>query len=198
MAFHHLAFATNDLAATHRFYTEVMGFELAKVVTAPTPSGKGWAKHVFYDTGGNGLIAFWELHDETIPAFDSALSTAVGLPEWVNHVAFDSTVDGIAERPELSDQPVGRALGDDRGGFEGLAVGLDPLPARVHGVGDETAALPRREEVVGGVALGVAHRAADGPCGQEDDHDRHAEHGSQDRARVTPEGPDHTPHRLRR
>ena len=37
MAFHHVALATRDTAATHRFYTEVMGFELVKVVVGPQP-----------------------------------------------------------------------------------------------------------------------------------------------------------------
>src|SRR5215468_11723354 len=45
MGFHHVAIATRDLAATHRFYTEAMGFELAKVVAGKSPEG-GWAKHV--------------------------------------------------------------------------------------------------------------------------------------------------------
>ena len=36
MAFHHVALATRDLDATHRFYTEAMGFELVKAVVAPT------------------------------------------------------------------------------------------------------------------------------------------------------------------
>ena len=31
MAFHHVAITTRDLAATHAFYTEVMGFELVRV-----------------------------------------------------------------------------------------------------------------------------------------------------------------------
>ncbi len=96
MAFHHVALATRDLEATHRFYTETMGFTLVKAVVAPTPSGRGWAKHVFYDTGGAGLIAFWDIHDATIPVTDTAISTAVGLPEWVNHLAFDATVDDLA------------------------------------------------------------------------------------------------------
>jgi catechol 2,3-dioxygenase-like lactoylglutathione lyase family enzyme len=90
MGFHHVAIATRDLPATHRFYTEAMGFELVKVVTAPTPDG-GWAKHVFYDTGGHGLFAVWELHDEAIGSeFATAISTGLGLPEWVNHIAFDA------------------------------------------------------------------------------------------------------------
>jgi catechol 2,3-dioxygenase-like lactoylglutathione lyase family enzyme len=98
MAFHHVAIATRDLEATHRFYTEIMGFELVKTVVAPTESGGGWAKHVFYDTGGDGLIAFWDLHDDTLPDFDPAISTALGLPAWVNHIAFRASLDEIDER----------------------------------------------------------------------------------------------------
>ncbi|HKY13471.1 MAG TPA: VOC family protein [Microthrixaceae bacterium] len=86
MGFHHIAVAMTDTAATHAFYTEAMGFELVKAVVAPTPEG-GWAKHVFYDTGGDGLIAFWELHDDKLPE-RGGLSTAAGLPDWVNHIAF--------------------------------------------------------------------------------------------------------------
>lgn len=97
MAFHHVAFATNDLVATHVFYTEVMGFELVKVVNAPTPSGQGWARHVFYETG-DGQIAFWELHDPTIGPFDAAISTNQGLPEWVNHLAFRAELDELDAR----------------------------------------------------------------------------------------------------
>lgn len=91
MAYHHLAFATRDMQATHVFYSEAMGFELVKVEIARTPK-KGWAKHFFYETGGGELVAFWELHDETMPQdFETGLSRAAGLPEWVNHVAFHAT-----------------------------------------------------------------------------------------------------------
>jgi catechol 2,3-dioxygenase-like lactoylglutathione lyase family enzyme len=100
MAFHHVALATRDLDATHRFYTEVMGFELVKTVVAPTPGDRGWARHVFYDTGGNGLMAFWDLHDDSIPEFDSAISTGMGLPEWVNHIAFDAALSDLPSRIE--------------------------------------------------------------------------------------------------
>ncbi|MDQ1436408.1 MAG: hypothetical protein QOK43_37 [Acidimicrobiaceae bacterium] len=105
MAFNHVAFATRDLAATHAFYTDVMGFRLAKVVAAVT-EGPGWARHVFYDTGqgtgdsvgGKGLIAFWDLHDPAIgDDFPTDLSRSHGLPPWVNHVAFDApTLDALA------------------------------------------------------------------------------------------------------
>ena len=88
MAYHHLALATRDARATHLFYTHAMGFELVKTVVAATPGG-GWAKHFFYETGGGELMAFWELHDDSIPdTWSPAISSGMGLPEWVNHVAF--------------------------------------------------------------------------------------------------------------
>ena len=57
MAFHHVAVATRDLEATHRFYSDAMGFELVRVETIPYME-KGWARHLFYDTGNGELIAF--------------------------------------------------------------------------------------------------------------------------------------------
>jgi catechol 2,3-dioxygenase-like lactoylglutathione lyase family enzyme len=96
VAFHHLALVTRDARATHVFYSEAMGFELVKTVVGATPAG-GWAKHFFYDTGRGELMAFWELHDDSVPdAYPTALSTGVGLPEWVNHVAF-----GAEDRADL-------------------------------------------------------------------------------------------------
>ncbi len=96
MGFHHVAVAAKDLAATHRFYTDAMGFELVKLNVAPTDHPDGWAKHAFYDTGGHGLIAFWDLHDPRVPAdFESGLSKAMGLPHFVNHIAF--TADGLED-----------------------------------------------------------------------------------------------------
>ena len=95
MGFHHVAIATRDLAGTHTFYTEAMGFRLVKAVVAETgaqagDAGQHWAKHLFYDTGDGSLIAFWELHDDAIaPGWSPAISTGLGLPEWVNHLAFD-------------------------------------------------------------------------------------------------------------
>jgi len=100
MAFHHVALASKDLDATHAFYTEAMGFELVKAVVAPTDSPGGWAKHLFYDTGQPGQIAFWELHDDRIgDDWSSAISTGMGLPQWVNHVAFAAAdLDDLAAK----------------------------------------------------------------------------------------------------
>lgn len=95
MAFHHVALASRDTGKTHRFYTEVMGFDLVKVEVAPAPTGDGsWAKHFFYDTG-EGMIAFWELHGAAFEGWRAGLSKAVGLPAWVNHLAF-AAPDGAA------------------------------------------------------------------------------------------------------
>src|SRR5258708_25240124 len=99
MGFHHVALATRDLAATHHFYTEAMGFRLVKLVAAPTPEG-GWAKHAFYDTGDGTMIAFWDLHVDAIgDNFPTDLNRSIGLPGWVNHVAFASgSLDDLTVR----------------------------------------------------------------------------------------------------
>jgi catechol 2,3-dioxygenase-like lactoylglutathione lyase family enzyme len=88
MGFHHVAIAVRDIDKSHRFYTEAMGFELVKAVVAPTENEGGWAKHLFYDTGGQGLLALWDLHDAALDGFDPAISTGLGLPAFVNHLAF--------------------------------------------------------------------------------------------------------------
>jgi catechol 2,3-dioxygenase-like lactoylglutathione lyase family enzyme len=103
MGFHHVALATRDTAATHAFYTETMGFTLVKVVVAPNPGEHGgWSKHFFYDTGSDGMIAFWEIHDELIgDEFPVDINASAGLPWWVNHIAFDApTMEALHERRE--------------------------------------------------------------------------------------------------
>ena len=104
MGFHHVALATHDAAATHRFYTEVMGFHLVKVVASPTPEGTGFSKHFFYATdespnGETGMMAFWEIHDSKIGTeFPVDINAAAGLPWWVNHIAFDAPTMADLER----------------------------------------------------------------------------------------------------
>jgi catechol 2,3-dioxygenase-like lactoylglutathione lyase family enzyme len=87
MGFHHVAIATTDLEATHRFYSEACGFELVKVDVIPYME-HGWARHLFYDTGNGELIAIWDLHDVQPVEFNPAISTGLGLPNFVNHIAF--------------------------------------------------------------------------------------------------------------
>ena len=76
-----------------------MGFPLVKVEAAATLEQTGWARHVFFDTGDGQLFAVWDLHDDTIPEFDPAISRGLGLPTWVNHIAFAaSSLDDLAAR----------------------------------------------------------------------------------------------------
>jgi catechol 2,3-dioxygenase-like lactoylglutathione lyase family enzyme len=97
MGFHHLAIATRDLAATHEFYTRAMGFALVKVVVAECGED-GFAKHVFYDTGDGRLMAFWDMHDDSLPSdWSPAIATGLGLPLWTNHIAFEA-----ADRDDLA------------------------------------------------------------------------------------------------
>jgi class 3 adenylate cyclase len=40
---------------------------------------------------GDGLLAFWDLHDDRYVDFDPRISEGLGLPTWVNHLAFAAT-----------------------------------------------------------------------------------------------------------
>ena len=102
MGFHHVAIAIHDTKANYQFYTEVMGFELVKTVTAPTPEG-GYSKHFFYSTGQTGsgeqgMIAFWEIHVDSLEGFETNLNKGAGLPWWANHLAFDAPTVADFER----------------------------------------------------------------------------------------------------
>jgi catechol 2,3-dioxygenase-like lactoylglutathione lyase family enzyme len=103
---HHLAITPKDFDASHRFYTESMGFKLAKIIKrqAMGGPGSGWTKHVFYRTNDGGFFVLWDLHLEGIDhedGWDPAISTGVGLPWWVNHIAFGvATLDELEERKQ--------------------------------------------------------------------------------------------------
>lgn len=105
MPFHHVAITTRDLAATHAFYTEVMGFTLLRVEVGATPEAlldpdgatDGWGRHVFYDCGDGECLAVWDLHDPAhLPAeFDPSISRGLGLPSWTNHLAFAAPTEAV-------------------------------------------------------------------------------------------------------
>lgn len=95
MSFHHIAIATTDMQATHKFYTEAMGFELVRVEKANTGPGSDWAKHFFYDTGNGEMMAFWEIHSDSLGTdHPTSISGGLGLPRWSNHIAFGVADDG--------------------------------------------------------------------------------------------------------
>ena len=88
MGFHHVAIATRDCLATHRFYNDCTGFELVKVEVGPS-GDEGFAKHLFYDTGDGAMMAIWDLHDASLPQdWQTGIATGLGLPIWTNHIAF--------------------------------------------------------------------------------------------------------------
>lgn len=98
MGLHHVAYATRDLEATHRFYEDLMGFPLvhAEQAERPQPDGgpSGHIKHVFYDIGDGECIAFFYIQNMGEKAdYSTDLSATVGLPVWVNHVAVRATPD---------------------------------------------------------------------------------------------------------
>jgi catechol 2,3-dioxygenase-like lactoylglutathione lyase family enzyme len=102
MGYHHLALACKDINAIHNFYEGIMGFELVKVEIGPVPEG-GWAKHFFYRMEDDRkFIAFWELHD--VPGtenLETGLSRAAGLPDQINHIAFDvADMDDLLRRKQ--------------------------------------------------------------------------------------------------
>lgn len=103
MGFHHVAVTTRDLDASHRFYTESMGFTLVKVIAAPNPEPREgyqpWSRHVFYDTGDGTMFAVWDIHDAEFDERDTAIATGLGLPVWSNHIAFAAdSLDDLATK----------------------------------------------------------------------------------------------------
>jgi catechol 2,3-dioxygenase-like lactoylglutathione lyase family enzyme len=97
---HHLAITPKNFKASHEFYTEVMGFTLVKIVKRQAMGGAkaGWTKHVFYDTGHGSYFVLWDLHLTGLADDDwkAPISTGLGLPWWVNHIAFE-----VADLDEL-------------------------------------------------------------------------------------------------
>jgi catechol 2,3-dioxygenase-like lactoylglutathione lyase family enzyme len=69
-----------------------MGFELVHVDVIPFLEN-GWARHLFYDTGNGEMLALWDLHDidGAIGEYGTAISTGLGMPNFVNHIAFGAS-----------------------------------------------------------------------------------------------------------
>lgn len=112
---HHVAYACRDIEATNDFYENLMGFPL--VHTELNRVGEGYFRHVFYDTGEGGLLAFFDVHGVgEREGWSSKVSTGNGLPVWVNHIAFGATQET---------QDAARARFD--------AAGIEPLMEVDHG-----------------------------------------------------------------
>ena len=74
--------------ATHRFYTEAMGFDLVKVEAQPTAGGMGPASLLRHrqrrDARRSGTST-----TTCSQEYSTEISTGLGLPPWANHIAFD-------------------------------------------------------------------------------------------------------------
>ena len=85
--FHHVAYACRDVEATTRFYDDLLGFPL--VHTEVQGDAGNHMKHIFFDLGDGSCLAFFYLHGVGEPKdYPTEISTGLGLPVWVNHVAF--------------------------------------------------------------------------------------------------------------
>jgi catechol 2,3-dioxygenase-like lactoylglutathione lyase family enzyme len=75
---HHLALNTDDIKTTIEFYTGVLGMPLVHAMKVPPGLGTGPGnrgnppyeeiRHYFFDMGGNGLVAFFEIPKGAEPA----------------------------------------------------------------------------------------------------------------------------------
>lgn len=85
---HHVAYACRDIHETHRFYEELMGFKLVHTEVEKFDNG-GFFRHTFYDMGDGNCIAFFDVHGVgEKEGWSSEISKGLGLPVWVNHIAF--------------------------------------------------------------------------------------------------------------
>jgi len=90
--FHHVVYACKDVDATHHFNEDLMGFQL--IHTEIKRVGEGFFRHFFYDVGGGSCLAFFDVHGVgEQPDWSAAVSTGCGLPDWVNHVAFQADIE---------------------------------------------------------------------------------------------------------
>lgn len=99
MGVSHIALVVNDIQATHKFYTEAMGFELVK--TEVVPKDDGFLRHVFYSTGSadDQLIAFWDYGNVPGPErLKTNICTDLDLPPLSNHIAFQAVDASDIER----------------------------------------------------------------------------------------------------
>ena len=124
-AIHHIAFACRDLDETHDFYEGLLGLPL--VHTEIAHRGDGHMKHVFYDLGDGSCIAFFYLQGLGEPApLKTAVSTDLGLPVWVNHVALRADQERVeATRARLEEAGVAVEMELDHGWCQSIYV-VDP------------------------------------------------------------------------
>ena len=146
--FHHVAYACRDIDATHQFYEELMGFTLVHTEVEEMKDG-GFFRHIFYDTGDGSCLAFFDVHGVgEKDGWDSAISTGVGLPVWVNHVAFTATEDQqLAAKARMEAAGVEPLMEIDHGWCHSLYY-LDPNGIMVEFCRDTPGITPDHDKAV--------------------------------------------------
>jgi catechol 2,3-dioxygenase-like lactoylglutathione lyase family enzyme len=85
---HHLAFGTRCSKSTYAFYHDKLGMPLVR--TENHRHKKGYFRHYFFDMGRAQYIAFFELQNVgERQDYRVDISTGLGMPLWINHLAFD-------------------------------------------------------------------------------------------------------------
>jgi catechol 2,3-dioxygenase-like lactoylglutathione lyase family enzyme len=88
---HHVAYACKDVEATRHFYEDLCGFPLVHTEVTRIPDTESFFRHLFFDLGDGSCIAFFDMHGMgEKPDWKSDISDSVGLPIWVNHIAFNA------------------------------------------------------------------------------------------------------------
>ncbi len=100
----HVAYLTEDSAATAKFYTEVLGFPLVGAVRNdydPEADLHRPSLHTFFSMGSGEVIAFFEIDGVAIPPKDP-------VPTWARHFAMNvsSREELLAWRQRLIDHDV--------------------------------------------------------------------------------------------
>lgn len=103
--YHHVAFGTKDVEATLDFYENRLGLPL--VHCENHLAGEGWFRHFFFDVGNGELLGFFAFDGVgEKEGYRTDISTGLGLPRWVNHVAFHvdavEAVHAVRERARRS------------------------------------------------------------------------------------------------
>ncbi len=84
---HHVAYTTRDVEATYEFYAKKLGMRLLR--TENHLQGDGYFRHFFFGMGAGEAIAFFQVEGVGEESnFKTDISTGLGLPPWVNHIAF--------------------------------------------------------------------------------------------------------------
>jgi catechol 2,3-dioxygenase-like lactoylglutathione lyase family enzyme len=89
--FSHIGLSTLDLDKTRDFYEGVLGFKPVVADTITVEEG-GRLRHLFFDVGGDQLIAFLEPQGVPgIPAdYDPGINHGLGVPAGFYHFAFEA------------------------------------------------------------------------------------------------------------